>query len=58
MESFYIGCEMTHSIDSENNVAESILNFLKFSTNGETSDITGQGCLLFYGQKAELTALT
>ena len=31
MEFFQIGCNRTHSVQSENNVAESILNFLKFS---------------------------
>ena len=31
MEFFYIGCDMTYFVQSENNMVECILNFLKFS---------------------------
>ena len=34
MEFLQMGCGMTHSVQSENNAAESILNFLKFSKTG------------------------
>ena len=30
----FLGCDIPHSVQSENNVAEGILNFLKFSDTG------------------------
>ena len=43
VEFFYTGCDMIHSIQSVNNAAESILNFLKFSNTG-TAESIYTGC--------------